>query len=112
MCPILMTRPSVLAFARFLNLDGAFDPTVSGPEVVPIQTIDKMEVLEWICDKQHSMSPLFPGILRDAAMETSSQSAIFEFNAECKEWHYGRTAPRGQGGYQETRRSMFWKCSS
>uniref|UniRef100_M4BAB3 Uncharacterized protein n=1 Tax=Hyaloperonospora arabidopsidis (strain Emoy2) TaxID=559515 RepID=M4BAB3_HYAAE len=97
MCPIHMTRPSVLAFARFLNLDGAFDPTVSGPEVIPGQTIEKTEVLAWVRDKQHPMSPLFPGILRGAAMETSSQSAIFEFNAECKAWHYGWTAPRGQG---------------
>ncbi|CAI5713580.1 unnamed protein product [Hyaloperonospora brassicae] len=96
-CPIHTTRPGVLAFARFLNLDGAFDPTVSGPEVVPGQTIEKTNVLAWVRDKQHPMSPLFPGILRGAAMETLSQSAIFEFNAECKAWHYGWTAPRGQG---------------
>ncbi|KAG3090225.1 hypothetical protein PI125_g17769 [Phytophthora idaei] len=96
-CPIQTTRPAVLAFARFLNLEGTFDHTVSGPEVFPGQTIEKTDVLAWVRDKQHPMNPLFPGILRGAAMETSSQSAIFEFNAECKAWHYGWTAPRGQG---------------
>ncbi|KAL4154748.1 hypothetical protein PRNP1_006864 [Phytophthora ramorum] len=96
-CPIQTTRPAVLAFARFLNLEGTFDQTVSGPEVFPGQTIEKTDVLAWVRDKQHPMNPLFPGILRGAAMETSSQSAIFEFNAECKAWHYGWTAPRGQG---------------
>ncbi|CAH0515434.1 unnamed protein product [Peronospora belbahrii] len=96
-CPIQTTRPAVLAFARFLNLDGTFDPTASGPEVFTGQTIEKTDVLAWVRDKQHPTNPLFPGILRGAAMETSSQSAIFEFNAECKAWHYGWTAPRGQG---------------
>ncbi|KAE9021630.1 hypothetical protein PF011_g4853 [Phytophthora fragariae] len=96
-CPIQTTRPAVLAFARFLNLEGTFDQTVSGPEVFPGQTIEKTDVLAWVRDKEHPMNPLFPGILRGAAMETSSQSAIFEFNAECKAWHYGWTAPRGQG---------------
>lgn len=96
-CPIQSSQPLVLTFARFVNLDGAFDMTVSGPEVFPGQTIDKAEVLAWVRDKEHPMNPLFPGILRGAAMETASQSAIFEFNAECKAWHYGWTAPRGQG---------------
>ncbi|GMF39616.1 unnamed protein product [Phytophthora fragariaefolia] len=96
-CPIQTTRPAVLAYARFLNLEGTFDQTVSGPEVFPGQTIEKTDVLAWVRDKEHPMNPLFPGILRGAAMETSSQSAIFEFNAECKAWHYGWTAPRGQG---------------
>lgn len=96
-CPIQTTQPIVLTYARFINLDGAFDPTVSGPDVFPGQTIDKSEVLAWVRDKEHPMNPLFPGILRGAAMETASQSAIFEFNAECKAWHYGWTAPRGQG---------------
>ncbi|TYZ64341.1 hypothetical protein PybrP1_012310 [[Pythium] brassicae (nom. inval.)] len=96
-CPIQTSQPIVLTFARFVNLDGAFDMTVSGPEVFPGQTIDKTEVLAWVRDKEHPMNPLFPGILRGAAMETASQSAIFEFNAECKAWHYGWTAPRGQG---------------
>ncbi|RLN55311.1 hypothetical protein BBP00_00008556 [Phytophthora kernoviae] len=93
-CPIQTTRPAVLAYARFLNLEGTFDQTVSGPEVFPGQTIEKTDVLAWVRDKQNPMNPLFPGILRGAAMETSSQSAIFEFNAECKAWHYGWTAPR------------------
>ncbi|CAI5722261.1 unnamed protein product [Peronospora effusa] len=96
-CPIQTTHPAVLAFARFVNLDGTFDPTVSGPEVSPGHTIEKADVLAWVRDKHHPMNPLFPGILRGAAMETSSQSAIFQFNAECKAWHYGWTAPRGQG---------------
>lgn len=96
-CPIQTTQPIVLTYARFINLDGAFDQTVSGPDVFPGQTIDKSEVLAWVRDKEHPMNPLFPGILRGAAMETASQSAIFEFNAECKAWHYGWTAPRGQG---------------
>lgn len=96
-CPIQTTRPAVLAFARFLNLEGAFDTSVSGPEVFPGQTIDKTDVLAWVRDKEHPLNPLFPGILRGAAMETSTQSTIFEFNAECKAWHYGWTAPRGQG---------------
>lgn len=96
-CPIQTSQPIVLTFARFVNLDGAFDMTVSGPEVFPGQTIDKADVLAWVRDKEHPMNPLFPGILRGAAMETASQSAIFEFNAECKAWHYGWTAPRGQG---------------
>ncbi|KAL8007789.1 hypothetical protein Plhal703r1_c03g0016731 [Plasmopara halstedii] len=68
-CPIQTLRPAVLAFARFLNLDGTFE----------------------------SRTYLFMFGTRGAAMETSSQSAIFEFNAECKAWHYGWTAPRGQG---------------
>lgn len=96
-CPIQSSQPIVLTYARFVNLDGAFDPTVSGPDVFPGQTIDKADVLAWVRDKEHPMNPLFPGILRGAAMETASQSAIFEFNAECKAWHYGWTAPRGQG---------------
>lgn len=97
-CPIQQSnQPIVLTFARFINLDGAFDQTVSGPDVFPGQTIDKTEVLAWVRDKEHPMNPLFPGILRGAAMETASQSAIFEFNSECKAWHYGWTAPRGQG---------------
>lgn len=96
-CPIQTTRPAVLAFARFLNLEGTFDMSVSGPEVFPGQTIDKTDVLAWVRDKEHPLNPLFPGILRGAAMETSTQSTIFEFNAECKAWHYGWTAPRGQG---------------
>jgi hypothetical protein len=97
-CPIQQSnQPIVLTFARFINLDGAFDQTVSGPDVFPGQTIDKSEVLAWVRDKEHPMNPLFPGILRGAAMETASQSAIFEFNSECKAWHYGWTAPRGQG---------------
>ncbi|KAI9911759.1 hypothetical protein PsorP6_009434 [Peronosclerospora sorghi] len=96
-CPIQTTRPAVLAFARFLILDGTFDPTVSGPEVFPGQTLEKTDVVPWVRNKEYPMNPLLPGILRGAAMETSSQSAIFEFNAECKAWHYGWTAPRGQG---------------
>ncbi|KAF1328693.1 hypothetical protein FI667_g6652, partial [Globisporangium splendens] len=97
-CPIQQSnQPIVLTFARFVNLDGAFDQTVSGPDVFPGQTIDKSDVLAWVRDKEHPMNPLFPGILRGAAMETASQSAIFEFNSECKAWHYGWTAPRGQG---------------
>lgn len=96
-CPIQTSRPAVLAFARFVNLEGAFDTAVSGPEVFPGQTIEKHEIFSSVRDKEHPMNPLFPGILRGAAMESASQSAIFEFNAECKAWHYGWTAPRGQG---------------
>ncbi|TMW65119.1 hypothetical protein Poli38472_009286 [Pythium oligandrum] len=96
-CPIATSQPAVLAYARFLNLEGAFDPAVSGPEVFPGQTIQKYELTQYVRDKDHPLNPLFPGILRGAAMESSLQSAIFEFNAECKAWHYGWTAPRGQG---------------
>ncbi|KAJ0403521.1 hypothetical protein P43SY_010064 [Pythium insidiosum] len=96
-CPLVASQPAVLAFARFINLDGTFDATVSGPEVVPGQTVEKHDILQWVRDKDHPLNPLFPGILRSAAMESSLQSAIFEFNAECKAWHYGWTAPRGQG---------------
>jgi hypothetical protein len=96
-CPISSTAPAVLAYARFLNLEGAFDPMVSGPEVFPGQTIEKYELSQYVRDKDHPLNPLFPGILRGAAMESTLQSATFEFNAECKAWHYGWTAPRGQG---------------
>lgn len=96
-CPISTTQPAVLAYARFLNLEGAFDPAVSGPEVFPGQTIDRYDLLQYVRDKGHPLNPLFPGILRGAAMESTLQSAIFEFNAECKAWQYGWTAPRGQG---------------
>lgn len=98
-CPIQTNNhhPAVVAYARFINLDGAFDPTVSGPEVLGGQTITKEEVMSFVRDKERPMNPLIPGVLRGASVETSQQSAIFEFNTECKAWHYGWTAPRGQG---------------
>ncbi|TDH68531.1 hypothetical protein CCR75_001432 [Bremia lactucae] len=97
LCPIQTVRPAVVAFARFINLEGSFDVSVSGPEVLPGQTIEKSAILSYVRDKEHPLNPLLSGVLRGAAMEMSSQSAIFEFNAECKAWHYGWTAPRGQG---------------
>ncbi|DBA04767.1 TPA: hypothetical protein N0F65_004404 [Lagenidium giganteum] len=98
-CPIQTSHhvPAIVTYARFVNMDGAFDASASGPEVFSGQTIAKDDLTMFVRDKDRPMNPLIPGILRGASCETALQSAIFEFNSECKAWHYGWTAPRGQG---------------
>lgn len=96
-CPFQATNPGICTFCRFVPLDSSYSVDVSGPQVEPGQALPLEDVKQHVRNRENPIRPLMAGTFKGCASEGTMQSAVFEFNADSKAWHYGWSAPRGQG---------------
>lgn len=96
-CPFRASNPGICTFGRFVPLDSTHDVTISGPDIQPGQVVAVEEVQQYVRDRAHPIRPWMAGVFKGSTSEGTMQSALFEFNAESKAWHYGWRAPSGQG---------------